>query len=280
MAMLNLVVALAAEARPLARHFHLIEDRAVTGFRVFRGEGVQLVVTGIGRVSCAAGVATLADPRAPGRRDALSAWLNVGIAGHASLDLGTGVRALSVHEAATGRAWYPAQAAALPGRGAALCTVDAPETRYPDDCVYDMEASAFCAIALRYSSSELVQMYKIISDNRANGVHTVDKHGIRDAMIDHLPRIDEMVEALRDLSGEVNAAQPRLAELDELVKRWHFTATQQHQLRELLRRWEVLEGGRPLLDDDLNRCPSAKSVLAVIGERLERVYHRPESGGD
>lgn len=275
--LINLVVALATESRPLARHYGLVEDRSVTGFRVFRGDRAQLIVTGLGRVSCAAGVATLA---ATSARDRASAWLNIGIAGHASLDVGTGVHALSVHEAATGRSWYPTRVASLPGRGEALCTVDVPETGYPDSYVYEMEASAFCATALRYASSELVQVYKVISDNRANGVHTVDKHGIRDAMIDHLPRIGEMVEALRDLAGEVDAARPRLAELDELVKRWHFTATQQHQLRELLRRWEVLEGGRPLLDDDLNRCPSAKSALAEIRERLERVYHRPASGND
>lgn len=275
--LINLVVALATESRPLISHYGLVADRSVTGFRIFRGEQLQLVVTGLGRVSCAAGVATLA---ATSPRDRVSAWLNIGIAGHASLDIGTGVHALSVHEAATGRSWYPAQVAALPGRGEALRTVDAPETDYPDNYVYEMEASAFCATALRYSSSELVQLYKVVSDNRDCGVHTVDKHGIRDAMIDHLPRIDEMVEALYHLAGEVDAARPRLVELDELVKRWHFTATQQHQLRELLRRWEVLEGGRPVLDDDLNRCPSAKSVLAEIGERLERVYDRPGSGDD
>lgn len=268
-------MALATESRPLTRHYGLVEDRSVAGFRVFRGDRVQLIVTGVGRVSCAAGVATLA---ATSARDRVSAWLNIGIGGHASLDLGTGIHALSVREAATGRSWYPTQVVSLPGHGQALCTVDAPETGYPDSYVYEMEASAFCATALRYASSELVQVYKVISDNRDNGVHTVDKHGIRDAVIDHLPRIDDMVEALGGLAGEVDAARPRLAELDEMVKRWHFTTAQQHQLRELLRQWEVLEGGRPLLDDELNRCPSAKSVLAEIGERLGRVYHRPESG--
>lgn len=274
--MLNLVVALATESRPLVRHFGLTEDRSVAGFRVFRSDRVQLVVTGMGRVSCAAGVATLA---ATSARDDASAWLNIGIAGHARHELGTGVHALSVHEAATGRCWYPAQIRALPGRGDALCTVDAPETDYPEDYVYDMEASAFCATALRYSSSELVQVYKVISDNRANGVHTVDKHGIRDAIVEHLPRIETMAAALGDLAGEVAATRPRAAEFDELVKRWHFTTSQQHQLRELLRQWEVLSGGRPVLDDDLNRCPSAKSALAEIRERVGRVYQRPGSRG-
>lgn len=269
--MLNLVVALAAESRPLIRHFGLAEDRSVTGFRVFRGEGIRLVVTGKGRVSCAAGVAALGTHEPP---EAMPAWLNVGIAGHASHEVGEGVHALSVLEAATDRRWYPVQVLRLPGRGEAFCTVDVPETAYAKPYVYDMEASAFCATAVRYSTSELIQVYKVISDNRGAGVETVQKHAVRDAMIRHLDVIDEIVAGLSALADEAGAARPGLGELDHIVSRWHFTVSQQHQLRRLMRQWETLSGGAPLMDAELNRCPSAKSVLAEIDVRLQEVYHR------
>jgi len=273
----NLVVALAAESRPLIRHFRLSEDRSVTGFRVYRGDEVQLVVTGAGRVACAAGVAALAASRGGRPADSVSAWLNVGIAGHAGHELGSGVHALSVLEAATDRRWYPPQVLRLPGHGESLCTVDVPETGYPGPYVYDMEASAFCATAIRFSTSELVQVYKVISDNREQGVDTVERHRVRDAITGHLDTIGGIVSGLSALAKNLDASRPALDELDHILRRWHFTTTQQHELKGLLRRWETLSGGAPLMDADLNRCPSARSVLGEISDRLSAVYER--SGG-
>jgi adenosylhomocysteine nucleosidase len=245
----------------------------MVGFRVFRGEDVRLIVTGMGRVACAAGVAALGE-RTGGSGEA--AWLNIGIAGHAGHRIGTGVHALSIVEAATDRRWYPPRILDMPGRGETICTVDTPESRYPDSHVYDMEASAFYATALRYASGELIQVYKIISDNRENGVHTVSREGVRESVVRHLPAIDSIVSALSGLADELDTRRPGLSELEHIITRWHFTVSQQHQLRELMRRWETLTGGRPVLDADLNRCPSAKSVLGELSTRLNGMY----GGGD
>lgn len=265
----NIVVALSAESRPLVDHFRLSEDRTAVGFRVFRGEGLRLIVTGPGRVACAAGVAALGER---GQDANIPAWLNLGIAGHENYAVGEGVHALSILEGATGRRWYPPQVFPMPGRGERLCTVDVPETKYPGSCVYDMEASAFYATALRYATGELIQVYKVISDNRDSGVENVDRYGVRDSIVRHLPAIESIVTGLSDLAGAVDASRPRLPELDHIITRWHFTVSQQRQLRELLRRWETLSGGEPVLDADLNRCPSAKSVLGELSARLNRVY--------
>lgn len=272
----NLVVALATESRPLVDHFRLSEDRSAVGFRVFRGDGIRLVVTGMGRVACAAGVAALGER--PGEGGS-AAWLNIGIAGHAGHAVGEGVHALSIVEAATGRRWYPPRIMEMPGQGETICTVDAPETGYPDSRVYDMEASAFYATALRYATGELIQVYKIISDNRDNGVHTVARSTVRESIVRHLPAIQAIVDGLAGLVDEIDTARPALPELDHFLGRWHFTVSQQHQLRELLRCFEALTGGGPVLDADLNRCPSAKAVLGELSARLNEVYDRGGSRG-
>lgn len=273
--MINLVVALATESRPLIEHFRLTEDRTLAGFRAFRRDGIRLIVTGMGRVACAAGVAALGERReGPGT----PAWLNIGIAGHGRHAVGEGAHALGIVEGATGRRWYPPQVLELPGHGETICTVDVPETGYGESYVYDMEASAFYATALRYATAELIQVYKIVSDNRRNGVHTVDKHGVRDAIVRHLPAVETMVCGLSGLAAEVDANRAKLPELDHIVNRWHFTVSQRHQLRELMRRWEVLTGGAPLLDAELNRCPSAKALLGELSVRLDGVYERTGDG--
>lgn len=275
--MLNIVAALATESRPLVDHFRLREDRSAVGFRVFQGGGIRLVVTGMGRVACAAGVAALGEREADA---GVPAWLNLGIAGHGRHAVGEGVHALCIIEAATGRHWYPPQVLEMPGRGETICTVDTAETDYRDDHVYDMEASAFYATALRYATGELIQTYKIISDNRDNGIDTVGKHGVRQSIVDHLPSIEAMVSGLSGLADDVDAAHPRLAELDHIISRWHFSVSQQNQLRALMRRWETLSGGEPVLNADLNRCPSAKAVLGQLSARLNDIYERSASRED
>jgi len=275
---INIVVALATESRPLIDHFGLTQDPGVAGFRVFRGDGIRLVVTGLGRVPCAAGVATLGALDARASRAGMSAWLNVGIAGHASHEVGEGVHAVRILEAATGRSWYPPRIVDLPGRGETVCTVDAPETMYAEPYVYDMEASAFYATAVRYSTAETVQVYKIVSDNRGDGVETVSKHRVREAVMEHLAAVEQAAAALSTLADEISATQPRLEEIERMLQRWHFSVSQQHQLRALLRKWRVLRGGVPVLDAELNRCPSARSVLAEIEDRLGEVYRGAKAG--
>jgi hypothetical protein len=270
--MINIVVALATESRPLIEHFKLSQERSSTAFRIFRNDWLRLVVTGMGRVSCAAGVATLATLDAGRSTTGLSAWLNVGTAGHGRHEIGAGIHAVSILEAATDRRWYPTRILELPGIAGQVCTVDVVEREYQEPYAYDMEASAFYATALRYSTTELCQVYKIISDNGANGPATVDKPRIRESVIRHLPAIEEMAAGLSSLADEVNATRPKLDDFDYIISRWHFSVAQQHQLRTLLGRWATLSGGAPLLDDELNRCPSARSLLAEIKARLEAVY--------
>lgn len=266
--MLNLVVALAAESRPLIEHFRLVQDRSAVGFRVYRGDAMRLVVTGAGRVASAAGVAALGE-RLEG--SAAPAWLNIGVAGAAGLAAGKGVHALSITEAATGRCWYPPQVAKLPGQGVALRTVDAPHGTHDESQVYDTEAAAFYATALRYSTGELVQAYKIIVDDRTRDGDSVPRHGVRDAVIQHLPVLDTVCLALAALAREINRTRPRVAEFDHIVDRWHFTAPQRRQLHELMRRWAARSGGEPVLNAELNRCPSARALLGELSSRLETV---------
>ena len=75
--MINIVVALPAEARPLLDHFRLRDKQHNTAFPIYRNTDMALIVSGPGKVAAAAATALLA-----GNRDtpATSAWLNVGIA--------------------------------------------------------------------------------------------------------------------------------------------------------------------------------------------------------
>ena len=100
--MTNLVVALQAEARPIIEALDLVQDRPAGMFPVYCNGGLSLVVSGIGRAYCAAAVMHLFHRTA---QHVDQAWLNVGIAGHQQVPIGSALLASRVTGPASGRRW-------------------------------------------------------------------------------------------------------------------------------------------------------------------------------
>ena len=253
------MVALASEARPLIEHYRLSSLRHACGFRIYAADSVRLVVTGMGKVNAAAGTAYLAgfDPHLD------QAWLNIGIAGHRSLNVGTATFALKVTDQATGRNWYPPQAVDMPGMGAHVTTYDTPMVSYPAEFVCEMEASAYYSVATRFSSGEVVQCYKIISDNKSSPVSELTAGTVTSLVRDHVNTIDGIAQSLQGMTKQL----PRLAfqrELDQFVERWHFTVAQQVQLRDMLRKARALGATEALGLERWRHCENASHVLTEI----------------
>ena len=257
--MINFVVALASEARPLIEHYKLSLLRHAYGFRIYAADTVRLVVTGIGKVNAAAGTAYLA-----GFNPQLGqVWLNIGIAGHRSLDVGTATFALKVTDQATGRNWYPPQAVDIPGVGVHVTTYDTPMVSYPVELVCEMEASAYYSVATRFSSGEVVQCYKIISDNESSSVSELTAGTVTSLVSDHVNTIDGIAQSLQGLAKQLPRFGLQL-ELDQFVERWHFTVAQQVQLRDMLRKARARDAMEALGMERWRHCDSASHVLSEI----------------
>ena len=160
--MLNIVVAWMAEARPLVDHYRLEPLSKKYGFRLYRNAEINLIVCGQGRAAAAAGTAWL-EALVPAAEN--GAWLNVGIAGHRDLAIGSAVVASVVRDRTSGRWWK------LPTRpeegmtASEIITVGQPDFDYVTDAVVDMEASAFVETALRFAERDAIGCLKVISDN-------------------------------------------------------------------------------------------------------------------
>ena len=257
--MINFVVALASEARPLVEHYKLSLLQRAPGFRIYASDTVRLVVTGVGKVHAASGTAYLAglDPHLD------QVWLNIGIAGHASLDAGTDTFALKISDRATGRNWYPPQTVNMPGVGAHITTYDTPIVSYPAESVCEMEASAYYSVATRFSSGEVVQCYKIISDNKTTSVSELTATKIVHLISDHVNEIDDVAQSLYGLTEQLLKSENQL-ELDQFFERWHFTVSQQVQLREALRKVRARNAREVLGVEQWRHCDSARHVLSEI----------------
>ncbi|MDH3745321.1 MAG: hypothetical protein OES47_09495 [Acidobacteriota bacterium] len=264
----RVVVALWSEARPLIDRFDLRAVDSEGPFRRFSGDAVTLVVSGVGRAAAAAAAGYLF---ACERRVRERPWINVGIGGHRSLVSGEAILADRVIEHGSGRVWYPPLVFEPPIRTSTVCTVDEVEREYADDAVYEMEAAGFYPTTARFSTAELVQVVKIVSDGpKASPDGLTAKH-VSKLMSSRLDDIVAVIGRTREVAGELELTQPRVATAPWL-ERWHFTVTQKRRLRRLLARLRVVDPAFRDTDAALARAaelPDATAVLARLQEDLE-----------
>ena len=191
--MIYLVVALSAEARPLVAHFGLASAREIESLEIYRRPGLSLIVSGVGRAAAAAAVEALA--RAVPVEEH-SAWLNIGVAGHRNHAIGTAVLATTIVDDVTGERWTASTPSDLHFESGSVRTVDQVELEFDSESLYDMEAAAFYRQAIRLTTPDLVQVLKIVSDNRETGALCVSAHRVQGLVERNLPGIDRLLSYL------------------------------------------------------------------------------------
>lgn len=261
--MINIVTAFAGEARPLIDYFQLTEFSATGRYTVYRGDDRQLVISGPGKVQAAAATGWL---QGIGMDNIPAAWLNIGIAGHATRRVGSGMLVHKITDHASGRNWYPPQVHGLALQTDRLVTVNVPETHYQENALYDMEAAGFYPVACRCCTAELVQCYKVVSDNREHKPGRLLKRRGASLIANCLAEIDTLFQTMDNMVRSLAVRQPAPDTLERYTDRWHFSVTQRHRLVKLLLRW------RALMPDEQPPCPDPgkfKQANAVL-DRLEQ----------
>lgn len=237
--LVHLVVAVDAEAKPLISWFGLKRLQPDRGFPVFRHAHIALAISGPGKTNAAAATAHL-HAACGYPRDAL--WINMGVAGHPDLPVNSCRVTHSVEDAGNGRSWFPPLSVTPPWPSAGLVTIDKPDSDYEHESLVDMEAAGFYATACRFSTSELVQVVKIVSDNRANPARAMKPQHLIKLVGQQLDALDLFLHRLGRLANEIaEGAEAADEDLAPYLQRWSFTASQRRQLAEQVRRLKVLE---------------------------------------
>lgn len=236
--MIGVIVALAAEARPLIDYFRLKSVPLPGGFRAFANDRIFLLQCGMGKAAAAAGVAyAQAWSISVNNENPVRAWLNIGIAGHRSRNPGKCIIAHKVIDQSSGQSWYPALVFDFPGESALVATVDKPQQTFPDDAVYEMEASGFYATACRFASAELVSVIKIISDNHERPFTGLTKETIHGLVRAALPAVESVLTEQHALIDEMVSIDADPEYFAEVLQRFHVTQSQRRQLRRALQRF-------------------------------------------
>jgi len=272
MASINLVVALQAEAQPLIARFGLKRrHRSSQIGALYESNMIRLAVSGIGRVASAA---TVGYVHGCTRSEETSAWLNIGVAGHGSRDVGEGFVAHSISEFATGRVWRPPLIFDQMWPSSRLITVDAIETAYEQDAGYDMEASGFYAAASRASTSEIVQSYKVVSDTKGSDASKVTDFMIRELIDDQFDAIEQLAEAMLALVAELDCRTPQVDLERWFQDRWKFSVTQHAILRDRLTKLTTLDHSLLSNLERFEQFGSAKSVLKAMDVAHRSIWHK------
>jgi len=233
-----LVVALAAEARPLIDHFGL-KLLCQKPYRSYGNDTLQLVETGIGKLTAAAATAaslvTMSHTRPP-------ICLNIGIAGSAE-PIGSLHVAHRVIDRSSGKIWYPQLTGVFHGsarttttlpQNLTVETVDQPETDYLRLHAFDMEAAGFVAAATRFTSLEFVHCLKVISDNPQSSLSNVNSDCITRLVAAHTNTIEAVINSLSTLNQLLPDQSDIRALTEEICMQTRFTRTRREKLYRLL----------------------------------------------
>lgn len=267
--MLIWVAALHCEARPVIDRYRLRKSPRERAFELYRGDGMACVVSGSGKLASAAACAWVAATIG----ETPLAWLNLGIAGAAEHDIGAAFVLDKIVDADTGQPYFPAPSVPTGLAASACLTLARPGYDYREDSLFDMEASGFMHSALRFSSAELIQSIKIVSDNRYRQTGR-DRARVSGLVAARIESIAAFAEGLLELRHGQAALRPPAEDWSRLAALAHFTLTEQSRLRKL---WSYLCNRGFDRETLLRELPTGASAGTII-ERLEQISHRDGEG--
>ncbi|MCK5189325.1 MAG: hypothetical protein KAR12_04660 [Methylococcales bacterium] len=257
--------ALDCEAKPLVQFFDLKKVGGHDCFSIYRNEKIVLTVAGVGKVAMAGAVAyTLAifpECQVP-------VLVNIGIAGHKVQEIGILCIAMKIIDGDTGRRFYPPLFGSHWPKTSELKTTSQPCVKYDSDCLYEMEASAFYEMAVRFSTSELIHCFKVISDNENSSIEKIQPKLVTKWIASQANEIERLLQYLEKLREFI--VPVKLEVYNEMVNKWHFTVSGKIKLKALLLRWKVLSV-RDWQYDKEERELSGKEVLKKLEAEVNRL---------
>ena len=193
--------------------------------------------------------------------------LNLGIAGHKSTEVGDICLGQKISDAETGRSFYPPLTFTPHCNTADIVTHSKAHTAYTDDNICDMEAAGFYEMAVKFGTSELIQVIKIISDNTKSPIEKINESTVEAWISDKIAIVESLLDELIRLRQSIISDDPAEHLFQTLSTRFHFTAANASKLEALLRRWQLLKGNE--LDYSGTRIRSAGELLRWIEHELD-----------
>ncbi len=256
--------ALPCEAKPLIEFYKLKKDTSIQSFSIFRNDDMALTVTGVGKTAMAGGVA-YSQALFPENQNPV--LVNIGIAGHQDHAVGSLFLVDKITDNDTGKRYYPPLIFTPFCPTTNLTSFAKPRLTYPESALCDMEASAFYETATRFSSGELIQCLKIVSDNSSSPAPNIQPKQVTTLISEQLPTISGLWNELTTLADVLKPEEHK--ELNQLLSQYHFSANEKIQLKKLLSRWRLIEGDTSVKFAS-GSARTAKEYLTLLDASLNK----------
>jgi hypothetical protein len=264
-AKVNFVVALAPEARTIIRHYKLKRVHSVFPFELYKNDNIQLIVCGMGKNNAAVAAGYLAGLSGT---NSSQAWINVGIAGGDVGSIGEIALAKSIADSETNKRYYPSLCFDSSIPAVEVTTVNEPTVKYKKGVLFDMEASGFYPSAVRFSTSELVQCCKIVSDNSEQSIHEISKESIVSLVENKISEIDEIAKKLIEGVALISINREIDNDFTQLANEYHFSEAQKNLLKTLLQNWHAVSEHSFLSEINANEFRNSKELLGKLKQSV------------
>ena len=261
---MNFVVAFQGEAQPLI-DFYQLEKVEDAPYPLFRNDQHCLIISGLGKNRAIS--ATTALYQVTNKPNL--GWMNLGIAGHGSLEVGKVFIAGKVIDESSDESFYPPQIFEHSFAVSCLQTYSKPCSNYQPDLGYDMEAHAFYRTACKFTIRELIQVIKIVSDNPDHDLNQVNPKEVPAMIETRLKEIDALVNQVDTASLSMNS-DDEVSEIIQRIQSVHsFSVTHTHQLNDLFRQAKSLGVNLAELEEIIAKASNARDAMQKATHFLE-----------
>jgi adenosylhomocysteine nucleosidase len=256
--------ALACEARPLIAAWYLKKlPQSGMAFTIYANAERVLVISGVGKIAMA-GAVGYALALFPKQQSPI--LINFGIAGHRHEALGALCLGHKIIDSQSARVFYPQLPFTIPCVTHVVATHVKPHVDYDKAYLYDMEAAGFYEMAVKFSSSELIQVLKIVSDNAQSSIAHINEEVVGGWIDQQRGIIDSLLTQLTQLRQVMLASNPH----QQLPEEFRFSVTDSIKLKRLLQRWYLLQGNEKLAWQEA-KPRSGKEFINWLEKEIDRI---------
>lgn len=267
--MLIWVCALHCEAKPIIDFYRLKKSHDDNAFDIYIGDQMLCVISGIGKVASASACGWVAARFEAGTP---IAWINLGIGGAANRELGEACLINQIIDADSDARYYPAPLKTTGLTQATCLTLSHSSDDYHPEFLFDQEASGFIYSALRFSTCELTQCVKVISDNSRSKTGK-NRQEVSDLIHQQINHLDHLATHLQTVLDELEIHSIPVSFWQDTLDSTHFSQTQKKRLRNLLS-YLISRQHSP---ENLSALMSADNSAAKIIKSLEALVHSDSS---
>ena len=229
--MIHFIVATSSESKLIIKKLKLKKIKPSSGFDFFYNDNFSITITGLGKINSALGVAHTFF-KFKGLSNNI--WINIGLAGHKYLKVGDICTINKITDNETKKIFFPF-VNKFKMQNQECLSVGIQRKSYSSK-VYDMESFGFYQSACKYSSKELLQIVKIISDNQFESIDFKNKEVVYNTILNHKKLIIELCSFMLNLKKEFYPTSNEIIEneFNNLFTKIKFTFTEREQMKALL----------------------------------------------